>query len=425
MNTISALLAFQRKAIFNAVILYDGKGVLMALSRLIKNGVYAVGVVDWNKRCFHGHSYVTKRGVTYNSYLIVDEKITLIDTVCKDFEKELIDNIKTIVDPSKIDAIIINHIEPDHSGAFPEILKICQNAKIYGTERARLGLLKYYGIVCDWNVVKSGQNLNIGKRTLEFIDVPMIHWPDSMFTYSVYDKILFSNDAFGQHYATCNVFDDEVDFYTLMDEAQKYYANILWPFSVLITSKLNAMDKLNLNIELIAPSHGLVWRKHVYQIMQKYIYWSSHSCKNRIAIVYETMWNSTEKMAKKIVEGISSEGVEHVLFDVTKNDRTNIASYMLDSKGWIFGSSTYDGKMLPVIAGFLHFLKGSKAKGHESFAFGSYGWSGEAVKDIENTLVDVTLFGSSLRVVFNPTGEELEKCFEIGKAFALKIKDEK
>jgi flavorubredoxin len=391
-------------------------------AKLVKDGVYAVGATDWDERCFHGHTYVTRRGVTYNSYLILDEKITLIDTVRNGFEKELIENIKSVIEPSKIDIIVINHIEPDHSGAFPEILKLCPNAKIYGTEKARQGLLKYYGVSGNWVNVKTGQKLNIGKRTLDFIDVPMIHWPDSMFSYCAYDKILFSNDAFGQHYATNKVFDDEVEFAALMDEAQKYYANILWPFNMIISAKFSEIKKLNLDIEIIAPSHGLVWRKHVSEIMQKYSYWASHNCKNRIAVVYETMWGSTEKMARKIIEGITSQGVEAVLFDVTKNDRPEIASYMLDAKGWIFGSSTHDGEMLPVIVGFLHFLKGSRAKGRISFAFGSYGWSGEAVKDIEDTISNITSLETSLRCVFNPTEEELNKCFEAGKAFALKIK---
>ncbi|MDR1243977.1 MAG: FprA family A-type flavoprotein [Endomicrobium sp.] len=394
------------------------------MTTLIKEGIYSVGVVDWNERHFHGYTYVTKRGVTYNSYLIIDEKITLIDTVREGFQKELIENIKNVVDPSKIHVIIINHIEPDHSGAFPDILKICPNAKVYGTEKARQGLLKYYGVCGDWVTVKSGQSLNIGKRTLDFIDVPMIHWPDSMFTYSAYDKTLFSNDGFGQHYATNKIFDDEVNFDALMDESQKYYANILWPFNMLVSSKLAAIGKLNLDIKFIAPSHGLIWRKYIPEIMQKYLYWSSHSCKSRVAVIYETMWNSTEKMAKKIIGGITSEGVEAVLFDITKNDRTDIASYMLDAKGWVFGSSTHDGEMLPVIAGFLHFLKGSKAKRRKSFAFGSYGWSGEAVKDIEDTISNVTSFEPSLRVVYSPTQDELDKCFQAGKSFALKIKNE-
>ncbi|MDR2811554.1 MAG: FprA family A-type flavoprotein [Endomicrobium sp.] len=393
-------------------------------AKIIKDGVYAVGAVDWNERHFHGHTYMTRRGVTYNSYLIIDEKITLIDTVRKSFEKELLENIRSILDPSKIDTIIINHIEPDHSGAFLEVLKACPNAKVYGTGKARDGLLKYYGVSGDWIAVKSGQSLKIGKRTLEFIDVPMIHWPDSMFTYCAYDKILFSNDGFGQHYATNKLFDDEVNFDVLMEEAQKYYANILWPFNMLVASELAAISKLNLAVDFIAPSHGLVWRKYISDIMEKYLYWSAHKYKKRIAVVYETMWNSTEKMARKIVEGITSEGVEAILFDVTKNDRTDIVSYMMDAKGWVFGSSTHDGWMLPVIAEFLHFLKGSKAIGRKSFAFGSYGWSGEAVKDIEDTISNITTFDPFFRVVFNPTEEELNKCFELGKSFALKIKNE-
>jgi flavorubredoxin len=395
------------------------KGAFMP-ARLIKDGIYAVGATDWDEKRFHGYTYVTRRGVTYNSYLILDKKITLIDTVREGFEGELIENIKSVTDPSKIEVIVINHIEPDHSGAFPQILKLCPNAKVYGTTRARQGLLKYYGVSGNWTDVKLGQNLNIGERILDFIDAPMIHWPDSMLTYCKHDKILFSNDGFGQHYATSKLFDDEVEFAALMDEAQKYYANILWPFNAIIAAKLSELKKLNLDIEVIAPSHGLVWRKHVHEIMQKYLYWSSHNCKNRVAVVYETMWRSTEKMARKIVEGITSQDVEVALFDVTKNDRTEIASYMLDAKGWVFGSSTHDGEMLPVMAGFLHFLKGSKAKGRNSFVFGSYGWSGEAIKDIESAISNVTSLEPSLNCVFNPTAEELNKCFEAGKTFALK-----
>jgi flavorubredoxin len=391
--------------------------------KLVKDGVYAVGVVDFNRKYFHDCTYLTRRGITYNSYLIVDEKITLIDAVRKGFEKEWIKNIRDIVDLTKIDIIIINHIEPDHSGSFPEILKICPNAKVYGTEKAKLGLLKYYGVCGNWIVVGSGQNLNIGKRVLSFITVPMIHWPDSMFTYSAYDKMLFSSDAFGQHYATNSVFDDEVDFIVLMEEAQKYYANILWPFNSLIANKLSAIDDLSLGIELIAPSHGLVWRRYVPEVLKKYSYWSSSSSESRVAVIYETMWSSTERMAKKIIEGCNSEDVEAVLFDVTKTDRTDIASYILDAKGWVFGSSTQNREVLPIISNLLNFVKGTKLKNRMSFAFGSYGWSGEAIENIENTLRNFTILEPSVRAIFTPTDEEFNKCYEVGKRFAAKIKD--
>jgi len=389
----------------------------------IKEGVYSVGCVDKSAEYFHGRSYVTRRGLTYNSYLIKDEKNVLIDLVHADFTKEFIANIKEVIDPSKIDVVIINHIEPDHSGAFPEIVRLMPNAQFYGTEKARSGLLKYYGAEAkSWTSVKLGSSINIGKRTLEFIDEPMIHWPDSMFTYSGFDKILFSNDGFGQHYATDKTFDDEVDFNILMDEAKKYYANILWPFGQILGAKLAALKKMNLQIEMIATSHGLIWRKYIPEILEKYVYWAANSCANKVAVVYETMWNSTEKMAQKIAEGITSEGVEAKLFDVTKNDRPDIAAYMLDAKGFVFGSSTHDGEMLPMLAGYLSFLRGSKAKGRAAFAFGSYGWSGEAADEIEKTVSNIASFAPPLKAVFAPTKEELDKCFTRGREFAKKIK---
>lgn len=391
---------------------------------LVKENVYSAGCVDWGERRFHGSTYTTKKGVTYNSYLIVDEKITLIDAVRKEFFAEFADNIGRIADPARIENIVINHIEPDHSGSFPELLKLCPNAKIYGTQKSKQGLLKYYGVCGDFVCVKAGQSINIGKRTLDFIDVPMIHWPDSMFTYCAFDKILFSNDGFGQHYATNKIFDDEVSCDILMEEAKKYYANILWPFGSLIASKLSAIKKLNLEIEMIAPSHGLIWRKYIPQIMDKYLCWAANSTQNKIAVVYETMWNSTESMARKIVEGITSQGVEAFLFDITKCDSTELSAYMLDAKGFVFGSSTHDNVMLPVIAGFLHYLKGLKPKGRKAFAFGSYGWSGEAVKEIETLLEEAGIEKTQegVRAVYAPSKEELDKCFEAGKAFALNIK---
>lgn len=391
---------------------------------LVKENVYSAGCVDWGERRFHGSTYTTKKGITYNSYLIVDEKITLIDAVRKEFFAEFADNIGRIADPARIENIVINHIEPDHSGSFPELLKLCPNAKIYGTQKSKQGLLKYYGVCGDFVCVKAGQSINIGKRTLDFIDVPMIHWPDSMFTYCAFDKILFSNDGFGQHYATNKIFDDEVSCDILMEEAKKYYANILWPFGSLIASKLSAIKKLNLEIEMIAPSHGLIWRKYIPQIMDKYLCWAANSTQNKIAVVYETMWNSTESMARKIVEGITSQGVEAFLFDITKCDSTELSAYMLDAKGFVFGSSTHDNVMLPVIAGFLHYLKGLKPKGRKAFAFGSYGWSGEAVKEIETLLEEAGIEKSQegVRAVYAPSKEELDKCFEAGKAFALNIK---
>ncbi len=394
-------------------------------ANLVKENIYSVGTLDWNRINFHGSTYTTRRGVTYNSYLILDEKPTLIDTVDKEFSKELLDNIKSIIDPAKIEIIIINHIEPDHSGAFPEIIKACPNAKVYGTEKAKQGLLKYYGVCGDWTSVKTGESINIGKRKLDFIDVPMIHWPDSMFTYSSFDKILFSNDGFGQHYTTNKIFDDEVDYSILMEEAKKYYANILWPFGGLLSAKLAAIQKMNLDIELILPSHGLIWRKYIKDIMEKYLFWSGNGCENKVAIVFETMWNSTDIMARKILEGISSEGLDAKIFDISKSDRTEVAAYMLDAKGFVFGSSTQGNDMLPVISGFLNVLKGFKPKNRKAFCFGSYGWGGGAVVNMEKVLKEIgnITIEPNVQVQYMPAQEELDKCFLAGKDFAKKIKE--
>ncbi len=390
----------------------------------IIEGVYWVGVVDWNVRTFHGHTYSTSRGTTYNAYLILDEKITLVDTVHAPFTKELIDKIKQVVDPKKIDYIIANHVETDHSGALPEILKLCPKAKVYGTAKCREGLEKHYYCDMDFQVVKTGETLKLGKKTLSFVEAPMIHWPDSMFSYLVEDQLLLPNDGFGQHYATAERFDDEVDQSILMDEAAKYYGNILWPLSTLILRKLEEIQKLGIPIKMIAPSHGIIWRKDPMKIVNAYLSWAKNETKPKAVIVYETMWNSTEKMARKIIEGLTDSGISAKLFDITSSDRTEIIKEMLDSKAFLFGSSTHDNDKLPTIAGFLEFFKGLKPKNRVAAVFGSYGWAGGAVKSIESILKEtgVEIVQPSLSVKYVPNDDELKNCYEFGKEFANKIK---
>src|SRR3989339_539063 len=283
---------------------------------VVKN-VYSVGVVDWNIRNFHGYTYTTNRGSSYNAYLIIDKKIALIDTVLGSFSNELIENIKEIIDPAKIDYIIANHVETDHSGALPAIHKLCPKAKVLGTQKCKEGLYKnYYG---DWEFqeVKTGDKLSLGKKTLTFLEAPMLHWPDSMFTYMVEDAILLPNDAFGQHYASSKRFDDEIDPCFLMDEAAKYYANILLPFSPLVLRKIDEVQKANIPIKIIAPSHGIIWRKDPMKIVNAYVEWAKNTTKKKVVIVYETMWKSTEIMAKQIADGIiDSGGVDVKIYDV-------------------------------------------------------------------------------------------------------------
>jgi len=392
----------------------------MSALKILPNDIYWVGAVDWNVKKFHGHTYTTSRGTTYNAYLIIDEKIALIDTVYGPFTQELIDNISQVVDPSKIDYIIANHVETDHSGALPEVLKRCSKAKVLGSAKCKEGLEKHYFCPMDFQIVKTGDKLNLGKRTLSFIEAPMIHWPDSMFTYCPEEQLLMPNDAFGQHLATSERFDDQTDPAVLMDEAAKYYANILWPLSSIILRKLEDVQKLNLPIKMIAPSHGIIWRCNPNKIVNAYLSWAKNEVKPKVVVVYETMWGATEKMARKMVEGITDSGLEVKLFDVTSTSYTEIIGQMIDAKGFLFGSSTHDNEMLLIIGGFLKFLKGLKPKNRIASAFGSYGWAGGAVKEIEEMLkaTGIALAQPSLSVKYQPTPDELKQAYEFGKNFA-------
>ena len=389
----------------------------------IKKGIYWVGAVDWDIRTFHGNTYSTKRGTTYNSYLIIDDKVTLVDGVLASFAGEQIERIREIVPVEKIDYIIVNHIEPDHSGALPGLMKLCPKAKLFGTAKSKEGLSRMYGTDWGLQVVKTGEKLNIGKRNLTFIEAPMIHWPDSMFTYCAEEELLLPNDAFGQHYATSERFDDGTDQCALMDEAGKYYANILWPLGGMIARKIDEILKMNISIKMIAPSHGIIWRRDPMKIINSYVSWAKNETKPKAVVVFETMWGSTEIMAKKIVEGLIDGGVETKLFDITRYDRTEVNYQMLDAKCFIFGSSTHDNGMLSNLDGFLEFLGGLKPKGRIGAAFGSYGWAGGAVPALEKFLKEAGIEQAlpSIAVKYAPDENELKRCYEMGIELAKKI----
>jgi flavorubredoxin len=385
--------------------------------------IYSVGVVDWNVRSFHGHTYSTNRGSTYNAYLILDDKVALIDTVPVSFSEELVENIRQIIPIEKIDYVIANHVETDHSGALPEIMKLCPKAKVLGTAKCKEGLYRHYYKDWDFQVVKTNDKLDLGKRTLSFIEAPMIHWPDSMFTYCPQDSLLLPNDAFGQHYATSERFDDQVNECELMDEAAKYYANILWPLGSVILRKIEDILKMNIPIKMIAPSHGIIWRGDPGKIINAYSHWAKNETKPKAVIVYETMWGATGKMARIIAQGIIDAGISVKIFDVAVTDRTEITKEMLDAKGFIFGSSTHDNNMLPAMAGFLEFVKGLAPKNRTACVFGSYGWAGGAVKEIEGVISGsgVELAQAGLSVKYVPDQADIKRCYEYGKDFAKKI----
>jgi flavorubredoxin len=394
----------------------------MSPTKLTEN-VYWVGAVDWNVRHFHGFTYSTHRGTTYNAYLIVDEKIALVDSVYGPFSHEMMERIGEVVSPEKIDYIIANHVETDHSGAIAEVLKHATKAKVVGTDKCKKGLFKHYFGDWDFQVVKTGDKINLGKKTLTFIEAPMLHWPDSMFTYVNEDALLMPNDAFGQHLASSKHFNDEVDENVVMTEAAKYYANILWPLSSLVVNKIEEVQKQKIPINMIAPSHGIIWRKNPMQIVEAYLRWGKGESQNRVIIAYDTMWGSTEKMARAMLEGIASIGIEAKLYRIPNSDRSDIIADLLEAKGLLLGSSTINNDILPTVAPVLEDLKGLKPKGKLAAAFGSYGWGGGAVKSIEEMIrragMEQALPGIAMNWV--PTKEELQKCYEFGRSFAAKV----
>src|SRR5208337_3106282 len=337
---------------------------------VLKEGVNWVGVVDWNLRDFHG--YITRRGGTYNAYLISDEKIALVDTVKSNFSNELIEHISELTSLEKIDYIIVNHVEMDHSSSLPIIAKLAKNAKILSSQRGKDALIEHYG--ADFNVVetvKTGDELKLGKRTLRFLEAPMLHWPDSMFTYLVEDKILMPNDAFGQHLASSERFDDEVDKCTLMEEAATYYANILMPFAPLIIRKIQEVVQMGIPIEMIAPSHGIIWRKDPSKIINAYLNWSSGAAKQKAVVVFDTMWGSTDKMARAIADGITSGGIEVKLLKLRATDNTDVVTDILPAKAVVVCSPTLKNHMFPTLCPFLPYFTRLKPKGKLWCFFGS------------------------------------------------------
>jgi len=386
--------------------------------------IYWVGAVDWNIRHFHGFSYSTHRGTTYNAYLIIDKKVALVDTVAHPFSEEMIEKIKERIDPSKIDYIIANHVESDHSGSIKEILKLAPNATIVGTENCKAGLEKHYFGNWKFQTVKTGDTLNLGERTLTFLEARMLHWPDTMFTYIEKDALLLSNDGFGQHLASSKRFDDEVNQDILMWEASKYYANILWLYSSLVLKKIEEVQKLGLKIDMIAPSHGMIWRKDPMKIVTAYLKWAKGEAAKKVIIVYDTMWKSTEKMAKAILDGIISEGVKATLYRLPCSDNGDIIGELLDTKGILVGSATINNGVLPTVSPFLREMEGLRPKNKIAGVFGSFGWGGGATAAIEKSLnlAGMELAAPALTAKWVPNKEELQKCYEYGQEFAKKIK---
>ncbi len=393
---------------------------------LVKNNIWWVGKVDWEIRKFHGEEYSTHRGSTYNSYLVRDEKTVLIETVWTPFAKEFVDNLQKEIDLTTIDYIIVNHAESDHSGALPELMRLIPDTPIYCTANAVKSLKGHYHQ--DWNfrTVKTGDRLNIGSKDLIFIEAPMLHWPDSMFCYLTEENVLFSSDAFGQHYATEHLFNDLVDQTELFQECIKYYANILTPFSAFVDRKIKEFVSLNVPLEMICTSHGIIWRDNPLQIVTKYVEWASDYQENQITIIYDTMWDGTRKMAEAIAHGISAEDkdVTVKIYNAARSDKNDIISEVFKSKAIMVGSPTINKGVLSAIAGILEEIRGLGFKNKKAAAFGAYGWSGESVAMITERLQTggFKIIDGGLKELWNPDERSLANCVAFGQEFGKQVK---
>ncbi len=350
----------------------------------ILNGIYWVGAIDWNLRNFHG--YLTQKGSTYNAFLIIDEKITLIDSVKPCLTDEMLERIKSIIDPSTIDYVICNHVEMDHSGGIPKIMELAPNATIIAPFAGEQGLKEHYKKDWKFSTVKTGDSLSIGKRSLNFVLTPMIHWPDNMLTYCPEEKILFSNDSFGQHLASAERFDDEFPIDIAIEEAQKYYGNIVLSYNLQVQRALETVKSLH--TEIIAPSHGLIWRSHIPEIISKYTKWASNTTDNLALVVYDTMWDSTLKIAEAIREGFEKKGVKVKVTSLNHNHISTIMTDVVDAKYICVGSPTLNSNMLPTVAAFLTYLKALSPRKRTALAFGSYGWSGQSIEQVSAELIN-------------------------------------
>jgi len=385
----------------------------------ITDTVSWVGKIDWELNKFHGDEYSTHKGSSYNSYLMRDEKTVLIDTVWEPFSKEFVANLKKEIDLNEIDYIVANHGEIDHSGALAELMREIPDTPVYCTKNGAKIIKGHYHQ--DWNFVevKTGDNLDIGKNKLVFVEARMLHWPDSMMTYMAGENILFSNDAFGQHYASELMCNDKVDNYELYNEAIKYYANILTPFSKFVVSKIEEVVALNIPINMICPSHGIIWRENPLQIITKYMEWAKSYQENQITLVYDTMWKGTRRMAEAIAAGIRSKDkdVDIKLFNCAQKDKNDIITEIFKSKMVLLGSSTINNGILTAAAGILEMIKGLKFTNKKAAAFGSYGWSGEAVKIITDQLKEAKfdVVNDGIKELWNPDEEALERCREFGR----------
>ncbi len=386
----------------------------------IKPGIYWVGGIDWDLRSFHG--YITQRGSTYNAYLIVDKKTVLVDTVKHYLFEEMLSRIKEVIDPSRIDYVVSNHVEMDHSGSIPKILDVAPKAKVVTSPQGERGLQRYFKRDWDFLVMRSGDTISVGKHSLQFFLTSMVHWPDNMVTFVPEERLLLSNDAFGQHLASAQRFDGEVGWDIVSEEAAKYYANIVLPYGEQVKKALASLS--GLDIEMIAPSHGVIWRTYLPKILEFYQKWANNETETRALIVHDTMWGSTSKIAESLQEGLEREGIPVTMRSLKTNHISDILTDVLFSKVVLIGSPTLNQGVLPTVGAFLTYLKGLRPKKRMGFAFGSYGWGGQAIKEVETVMRNLSweMPLPTINIQYLPDKQELDKVRKAGQKLGRLIK---
>jgi flavorubredoxin len=387
----------------------------------VTESVYWVGAVDWSVRDFHG--YATRRGTTYNAYLILADRITLVDTVKAGFRQEMLERIAGVVDPAKIDVVVSNHSEPDHTGELGATIHIVRPQAVYASVNGKKALEAHYRLGATITAVTDGQSVDLGGASLVFAETKMCHWPDSMVAYLPGEKILFSQDAFGMHLASFERFADQLDPALLEYEAAKYFANILLPLSDSVTRNIEKLKALNLPIAAIAPDHGPVWRTQPERIVDRYAAWARQERGNKAVVLYDTMWKSTEAMAQAVAEGLGAGGARPTLMPVAGVHRSDVATRLLDSGALLVGSPTLNNELLPGLADVLTYVKGLRPKGLVGGVFGSYGWSGEATDKAAAFLKEmgVEVVGDPLRARYVADAEVRGRAFDLGRAVAEKL----
>ena len=372
----------------------------------IKPGIYWVGVKDWNLRDFHG--YKTQRGSTYNAYLIIDEKIVLVDTVKAHLADEMFARIASIVDPVKIDIVVSNHVEMDHSGCLGEVVKRAPNVEVLTSTNGEKGLKLHFD-TSAWNMraVKTNEELSIGKHTLKFVHMPLVHWPDSMATYVPEAKLLMPNDAFGQHIATEGIFEDETAKDVVMEEAAKYYANIILPYGAQVDKALTALSSLE--FDMIATSHGLIWRKYFTEIIEKYKFWTQYKTVEKAVVIYDTMWGATETMAHTVKSAFENMDIPVVMRSLKHMHISDLVADVLEARYIALGSPTLNNMMLPTMGAFMTYIRGLKPQNKKAMIFGSYGWNPNTMKELETWVREMgwELPGSVVNAKYRPTSELL------------------